>query len=515
MVDDGSTDDTAAIAGARPVACASCVSASAGPAAARNAGVAADDGRRCSRSPTPTASPRPGWLGRGRRGAERRRTSCRAGCVPDPPARRRAVRPHAGVDCRVAVLRDGEPAASRRDAFDRLGRFRGRGCGRARRQGDFGEDVLFGWRARRAGRDTRFAPDALVHHAVFPRGAAGYIAERWRLRFFPALVRADPRAAHRALLRARVPEPRSAALRRRVLGAAWRWRRHPLAARCSRLPYAALDRGPPRADRAGPQNASWWPATRSASPRSARQRRPPGGCFCDARPASEATPGRFQGSSTGEGLRGRAARGTVVNAAFLVGLNLLGLIKGFAVAGVPHVVRLRRVGPADRGRFTTLYGAGPDRRRRQVHPAGRGGPGAGVPAGLHAAADPERAFVVLMCVAMPLYALAYGTWEILLPGWALALAMPASALQAPLWTFYRRMDFLQQRKLQVVGPDRRLVVTIGLRRRRPRLLVARGRHDRAARGRRPLAAVRASPYPLRAALRARHAARVRARSPGR
>jgi hypothetical protein len=66
-------------------------------------------------------------------------------------------------------------------------------------EGHFGEDAVFGWRARRTGARTAFVEDALVHHAVFPRGARGYVAERWRLRFFPALVREVPE------LRARLP----------------------------------------------------------------------------------------------------------------------------------------------------------------------------------------------------------------------------------------------------------------------------------------------------------------------
>jgi GT2 family glycosyltransferase len=68
-------------------------------------------------------------------------------------------------------------------------------------QGHFGEDAVFGWRARRAGARTVFVEDALVHHAVFPRGAAGYVAERWRLRFFPALVREVPELRERLTLR--------------------------------------------------------------------------------------------------------------------------------------------------------------------------------------------------------------------------------------------------------------------------------------------------------------------------
>jgi hypothetical protein len=92
--------------------------------------------------------------------------------------------------------------AIRRELFDRLGGFEsiltpGRG-GK-----ELGEDVWLGWRARRAGARTTFAQDALVHHAVFPRGPGGYIAERARLRFFPELVR-------------RVPELRGGFLHRRV-----------------------------------------------------------------------------------------------------------------------------------------------------------------------------------------------------------------------------------------------------------------------------------------------------------
>jgi glycosyltransferase involved in cell wall biosynthesis len=56
----------------------------------------------------------------------------------------------------------------------------------------FGEDVWFAWRVKRAGALTAFAPNAVVKHAVFPRGALGYIAEQTRRRHFPALVNAVP-----------------------------------------------------------------------------------------------------------------------------------------------------------------------------------------------------------------------------------------------------------------------------------------------------------------------------------
>jgi hypothetical protein len=37
-----------------------------------------------------------------------------------------------------------------------------------------------------------FAPDALAHHAVFPRGPGGYVAERERLVYFPAAAAKMP-----------------------------------------------------------------------------------------------------------------------------------------------------------------------------------------------------------------------------------------------------------------------------------------------------------------------------------
>jgi glycosyltransferase involved in cell wall biosynthesis len=61
-----------------------------------------------------------------------------------------------------------------------------------RRGKELGEDVWLGWRAIRSGARIAAAPDALVHHEVFPRSAYGFIAERWRLRFFPAMAARMP-----------------------------------------------------------------------------------------------------------------------------------------------------------------------------------------------------------------------------------------------------------------------------------------------------------------------------------
>lgn len=159
-------------------------------------------------------------------------------------------------------------------------------------------------------------------------------------------------------------------------------------------------------------------------------------------------------------LRTLAARGIVVNAAFLIAMNALGFLKGFGVAAF--------LGPDDYGlwgllavSFTTLFNlvqVGVDDKYVQQDDA-----------------DQELAFqeaftlqcllcgafVVVIAAAMPLYVLAYDEPDILLPGYALALVIPAMALQAPLWTFYRNMDFLEQRKLQAYDPIVGFVATIG------------------------------------------------------
>jgi O-antigen/teichoic acid export membrane protein len=218
-------------------------------------------------------------------------------------------------------------------------------------------------------------------------------------------------------------------------------------------------------------------------------------------PVTEPALGEGRGDPRLQGnLRGLAARGIVINAAFLIALNALGFIKGFGVAAF--------LSPAEYGlwgllavSFATLYQlvqVGVDDKYVQ-----------------QAADDQEAAFqeaftvqvllcgafLVVIAVAMPLYALAYENWDIVAPGYVLALAIPATALQAPLWTYYRNMDFLAQRKLQIFDPVVGFVVTMvlaaaGLGYWSLIIGVVAGAWVAA------LVAVRASHYPLR--LRFRH-----------
>lgn len=61
-------------------------------------------------------------------------------------------------------------------------------------------------------------------------------------------------------------------------------------------------------------------------------------------------------------------------------------------------------------------------------------------------------YFVVVALALPLYGLAYGHWEIVLPGLVLATAMIVNAFQAPWWIRYRQLDYKGQRLLTGIDP---------------------------------------------------------------
>jgi PST family polysaccharide transporter len=58
--------------------------------------------------------------------------------------------------------------------------------------------------------------------------------------------------------------------------------------------------------------------------------------------------------------------------------------------------------------------------------------------------------------------LVYGVPELVLPGLVVAAILLVSAFQAPLWVYYRRMQFVRQRALQAVDPVVGFIVSIAL-----------------------------------------------------
>lgn len=187
VVDDGSEDETVAIAERAPAPVTILRQDRLGPAAARNRGAAkARAGALAFLDADcfPTRS----WLREGLaalRGADLVQGAVR----PDP-------RPRTGpFDHTIGVGREGGlfEAANllvRRDLFTRLGGFED--WLPARIGKPLAEDVWFGWRARRSGARTAFCERALAYHAVVPRGAREYVLERLRLVYFPAMAAKVP-----------------------------------------------------------------------------------------------------------------------------------------------------------------------------------------------------------------------------------------------------------------------------------------------------------------------------------
>src|SRR4051812_39358407 len=163
----------------------------------------------------------------------------------------------------------------------------------------------------------------------------------------------------------------------------------------------------------------------------------------------------------GGSLRSHTARGTLVNAAYFVGLYSLGLLKGFVVAafltqsdygiwgilviGLGTFMWLKQVGIGDK------Y-VQQDEDDQEV--------------AFQRAFTLELAFTALAMVGVALLltvlAVATGEHAILAPGAVLIAMLPALALQMPIWAFYRRMDFVRQRLLLAVDPVVGFVVSVAL-----------------------------------------------------
>jgi glycosyltransferase involved in cell wall biosynthesis len=234
VVDDRSRDATAALAraaGLGPVI----ASPGAGPAAARNAGA------RVARAPLLAFTdadcfPAPGWLAAGIAGLGR------AGLVqgavaPDPHAMLGPFDRSLWVTADHGLYQTANLFIAR-GLFESLGGFEswlGPAAGK-----ELGEDVLLGWAARRAGATALFLPEAVVHHAVQRRGAAGFVAERLRLRYFPPLVARIPELRGEACFARIFLTPRSAAFDLALAGLSCALVRRRLGPLLCTAPYVAL-----------------------------------------------------------------------------------------------------------------------------------------------------------------------------------------------------------------------------------------------------------------------------------
>jgi O-antigen/teichoic acid export membrane protein len=163
----------------------------------------------------------------------------------------------------------------------------------------------------------------------------------------------------------------------------------------------------------------------------------------------------------GRSLRSHTARGTIINGVFLVGLNTLGLMRGFLLAGFLATSDYGVWGVlsvAVAGLFWFKEVGVPDKFVQQDEDDQE--------LAFQKAFTMEAAltaiFTVLVALALPLIALAYGQWKIVPPALVTLLACPAVVLQTPVWVHYRSMDFARQRMLQVTDPLLGFVVMVAL-----------------------------------------------------
>lgn len=160
-------------------------------------------------------------------------------------------------------------------------------------------------------------------------------------------------------------------------------------------------------------------------------------------------------------LRGHAARGTIVNAAFSAGLMTLTLLRGVVVAaflsasdyGVWGVVVVAL------GTLTWLKQVGFAEKYVQQDEADQE---AAFQKAFTLELIANAALLVLLVAAVPVAVAAYGHDEIVAPALACILVLPAAVLQTPVWIHYRRMDFVRQRALQAIDPVVGFVVAVAL-----------------------------------------------------
>ena len=160
-------------------------------------------------------------------------------------------------------------------------------------------------------------------------------------------------------------------------------------------------------------------------------------------------------------LRGRTARGGVLNALFLGGGEGLALVQGLVVTALlgpvaiglygivtitaMTLVQLRRVGIDE-----AFVQQSEERQEEEFQKAFT----------LELAIG--ALFSLLLCALAPVLAAAYGDDRLLALTLAVAYLPMAFALQAPQWVFFRRMDFLRLRLLQFAIPAVTFAVTVPL-----------------------------------------------------
>jgi glycosyltransferase involved in cell wall biosynthesis len=200
VVDNASQDDTGALAAAAGARVLRLDDRAGGPGAARNTAVASTEAEFIAFTDA-DCFPVPGWLAA--LAPHLPDAELVAGPVdPDPEALARTHWDRTVAFDRESPLYPTANLAVRRSAFLAAGGFRdwvldrdGRAPGHP-----YGEDTVLAWNVLRDGGRATFAPDALVHHAVFPETPRRWIERHNEMRHLPSLVRQVPELRRTLLL---------------------------------------------------------------------------------------------------------------------------------------------------------------------------------------------------------------------------------------------------------------------------------------------------------------------------
>lgn len=235
VVDDGSDDDTAAQAQRADGPVVVLRQPPAGPAAARNRGAAAARGDVLAFTDA-DCFPEPDWLAAGLR-ALGESDLVQGAVMPEQGASTGPFERSLFVVAESGLYEMANLFVTR-EWFERVGGFEAwlePEMGKA-----LAEDVWFGWRVRRGGGRTRFSSEALVRHAVFPRGAHEFVLEQRRLRYFADIAQKVPEIRHTLFFARLFVSRRSAAFDAAVLGCGAALARRSGAPLVAAVPYVAM-----------------------------------------------------------------------------------------------------------------------------------------------------------------------------------------------------------------------------------------------------------------------------------
>jgi glycosyltransferase involved in cell wall biosynthesis len=185
FTDDGTAEMVAALAATSPVPIAYHRTAFSGPGPSRQFGAERARGSILAFIDDDCAAT-PGWIAAGARAIGGGLAVAQGRTLPRPDQPRRLLE-------KTVSVTGPTPYFETCNIFYDAGAFRAVGGFPVDfRERFYGEDTALGWAVRLAGYGTGYAPDALVHHEVFPVSFMRWLMEPTTMRHWPALVRAYP-----------------------------------------------------------------------------------------------------------------------------------------------------------------------------------------------------------------------------------------------------------------------------------------------------------------------------------